>query len=941
MKTNSHLWRRKSRGIGFRLALCFGAILALMALGSALALWQLDAYNRNVRELDLVDRQVVAVLRVNNHALAYQETLQNAGAGRQADQFKAALLPFKGKVTEDLDLACQVLRESSGGPQRHGLTIALLTYFRSWLPGQIDTAVAMAQAGDWEALELRLENQVRSMSRTLASLAHDLDAEARWERQDSLQAIEIARKHALAILLVCGICTLAAAGALATAATRSIARPLKQLEAGARALGEGNFEYRIELEGDDQLALVGRAHNLAACRLEELYDALSRSEAHFRSLIEHAGELIMVLKRNGTILYASPASQRLLSCAPEELTGSSVFTRVHGEDLSRLRAVLDNMSAGQPPAPVELRWQRDGSWRILESIVSNRLDDPAVAGVVINARDVTARRQAEAQVLRLNEDLERRVAERTSELESSKLAAEAANRAKSQFLANMSHEIRTPMNGILGMTELALNTELTPEQQEYLKAVKTSADSLLGVIDDILDFSKIEAGKLVISPSECDLAPALESMLKSVAVRAHQKGLELLFRMPDRVPARVVVDIDRLRQILVNLLGNAIKFTERGEVELQVTAHAQQESCVTLHFSVRDTGIGIPAEKQGNVFDAFTQADGSISRRYGGTGLGLAVSSRLALLMGGQILVESTPGIGSTFHFSIDCTVAASGAAPPGPGLRTAPLQRVLIADDNATNRDILTEIFRCWNIACDAVEDGPAALAAASSAARDSLPYSVILLDAHMAGEDGFAVAEALRSDPVHAGAVIMMLSAWDLHNDAAACRQLGVGRYLVKPISRAMLHEALFERDGASQHREGTGHTPCAGARVARKILVVEDNPTNRTLAMRLLEKQGHTVVTACTGREAVEKAANEEFDVILMDVQMPEMDGLQATTAIRQAEATTGAHVPILAMTAHAMSGDRDRCLAAGMDGYLSKPIRAEALFRALEAAALAPR
>jgi len=928
-----------SMRIGVRLASCFAIILLLIVTGSVLALWQLNAYDRHVRSLDRIDRQVVAVLRVNNTVLAYQGILQNAAAERDAGKFVTAIRPFKNRLSRDLEAARDALRDSAGTPQEHAVTIAVLAYFRSMVPKQIDVALAMAESGDWLALHLRLDNQVHNMSRIVASLVEDVDAEASREREQSLAAIEGARERALVILLVCGICTLLTAGALALAATHSIARPLKQLEASARALGEGNFEYRVSTHGEDELALVGRAHNRAAGHLQELYAALSRSEAQFRSLIENAGELIMVLDREGAIQYVSPASTRLLARSPEDLLGSNLVGHIHIEDRPGLRRILESSSSGETAAAIEFRWGReDGSWQILESIVSHRLDDPAVVGVVINSRDVTARKQAEAQVRKLNEDLERRVAERTAELETAKVAAESANRAKSQFLANMSHEIRTPMNGILGMTDLALDTNLTREQHEYLSVVKSSADSLLSVINDILDFSKMEAGRFAITPVECALIPSLEGIIKSLAIRAHQKDLELMCRLLPGVPERVVLDIDRVRQIIVNLVGNAIKFTGKGEVELQVSVDAASASEAVLHFSVRDTGIGILPARQQAIFEPFNQADGSISRRYGGTGLGLTISTRLVRLMGGRIWVESDTGAGTTFHFTLKCPIAQAERAVPFVA-NPAQLRglRVLVLDDNPTNRRILQETLKKWDVDASIAEDGTTALTMLASAAKSGQPYSLLLLDAHMPGMDGFSVAQRVQETPQCAGTTVMMLSSSNLNADAAYCGRLGIRKYLVKPVSQSELREAVLGAisEVSPLPEPEYRHAPASARRsLGQRILVVEDNPVNQMLALRLLEKQGHAVTVAGSGLEAVERAAVGGFDVVLMDVQMPGMDGLQATMAIRKAEAGSGVHVPILAMTAHAMSGDRDRCLAVGMDGYLSKPICSRTLFETLD-------
>jgi signal transduction histidine kinase/CheY-like chemotaxis protein len=541
-----------------------------------------------------------------------------------------------------------------------------------------------------------------------------------------------------------------------------------------------------------------------------------------------------------------------------------------------------------------------------------------------------------SEVEEYQRDLERKVEERTSQLEATtrearELArqAEEASRAKSQFLANMSHEIRTPMNGVVGMTQLLLRTSMTPQQKRYAETVRVSAESLLNVINDILDFSKVEAGRLELEELDFELREAVENVCDILAQRAHDKGLELVTVVDERVPDGLVGDPGRLRQVLMNLVGNAVKFTETGEVTVRVDLEAESPESVLLKFEVRDTGIGIPPEAVARLFQAFVQADGSTTRKYGGTGLGLAISRQIVGLMGGDISATSTEGVGSVFTFRARFT-RRTGTVGRRVARRAELLgRRTLVVDDNATNREVLARSLQASGMAVTCAADGPAALRLALEAASRGAAYELGVLDMMMPGMDGLQLTRAIRGSRELPPMGILLLTSVGGQGEPAEARRAGVDAYLTKPIRQAQLLDCLVGMLSRSAPRPTSSviaPVPSSPRRAGGRILVVDDNAVNRAVIVGMLEAFDCMVVEAANGREAVTAASGRGFDLIFMDCQMPELDGLEATAEIRRSELAEGQRrVPIVALTASALKGERERCLAAGMDDYLSKPIR----------------
>ncbi len=689
---------------------------------------------------------------------------------------------------------------------------------------------------------------------------------------------------------------------------------------------------------------VGVAMDQSALKKAEAAERASNE--NFRHIVETSLDYALImLDANGYVISWNIGAERIKGYKAAEIIGQHFSTFYLPEDIEALRPAIGLRIAAEQGRHSEEGWRqrKDGSRFIADVVIASVRDDTGtLIGFAKVVHDITARKKSEERSQIAMETLADEISQRKkveADLQVAMQRAEAANLSKSDFLASMSHEIRTPMNGIIGMTELVLETELTQEQREFMGMVKSSADSLLSLINDILDFSKIEAGKLDFETIDFMLRDSLDDTTKALAYRAHQKGLALACRILPEVPDGLKGDPTRLRQILVNLVGNAIKFTEKGEVVVEVASQEETADEVVLHFAVRDTGRGIPLERQQSIFEAFVQADNSTTRQYGGTGLGLSISSRLVKLMGGKIWVESEMGRGSTFHFTVRLPMQEISSRKYCPVdvemLRDLP---ILIVDDNATSSRILAEMAIGWQMKPAIAESGDEALALLRQAKTIGTPFGLVLVEAQMPGTDRFGLAERLRQEPTAEGLPVIMLTSDGLRGDAARCRELGINAYLTKPVKRSDLLQAIR---GALGSQAADDQNPPVftihSLRENRKrlrILLVEDNRVNEALAVRLLEKRGHHVTVARNGIAAQEALAQQAPDLILMDVQMPEMNGFEATTAIREGERKSGKHVPIIAMTAHTMAGDKERCLGAGMDGYVSKPIRGDELFSVIE-------
>ncbi|HEY5156957.1 MAG TPA: response regulator [Anaerolineales bacterium] len=666
----------------------------------------------------------------------------------------------------------------------------------------------------------------------------------------------------------------------------------------------------VTLGGEERVLGIDR--NITERRRVE--QEIIRQKQYFEILVSNSPVAIVVLDNDAKITSCNPSFERLFGYNSGEVLGTN----------------LDTLITNPETYNEALQFTQQAMTKLLHSVGKRRRSDGSLVDVEIFGVPVTVGGE-KIGALAIYHDI--------TELVNARREAERSNLAKSEFLANMSHEIRTPMNGVIGMLELALGTSLTSEQQEYLSISLQSAEELLGLINDILDFSKIEARGVELEKIDFDLRTTVEDVASMLANRAQDKGLELACLIHPDLKVNLRGDPARLRQILINLVGNAIKFTNQGEILIRAEPATETETQVTIQFAVQDTGIGIPQERQKAIFERFTQADGSTTRKYGGTGLGLTISKQLVEAMGGQIGIESTVGVGSTFWFTVTFEKQAGEAQAVFP-LVLEPLElkelRLLGVDDNATNRTILTRMAEGFGCRIDTVGRGDKALEMLQNSFRKGDPYRVVLLDLQMPGMDGEQVTRAIKSDPAVREVKIIILTSVGQRGDAGRMEALGVAGYLLKPIKQQMLREALIavvSRKEAGWPKLITRHVLSEQKRQGLRLLLAEDNPINQRLAIILLQKAGFSVDAVETGAQALEQVQKKRYHAVLMDVQMPEMDGFEATTRIRQLEGKAG-HIPIIAMTADALKGDRERCLNAGMDDYVSKPLDPPTLMKIID-------
>ncbi len=711
---------------------------------------------------------------------------------------------------------------------------------------------------------------------------------------------------------------------------RFILRPLRLIQEGIHHIRQGDLSHRVPVVTRDELALVASSLNAMAEQIARMLESAREEEKRFRALFEDAPVAYHEIDAQGIVRHVNRAECAMLGIEPGEMLGRPIWEFVAPQQRALSQEAVRKKLSGQLPlVPIQREYVRADGSRLTVEIHESLIRDAegAIVGIRSVMLDITARKQAEEA------------------LQKAKEAAEAAAQAKSQFLANMSHEIRTPLSGVIGMTSLLLDTPLTPEQRRYVEILRGSGEALLGVVNQILDFSRAEAGKLALSDVAFDLADAVEGAAELVAGQCDAKGLELSVYLPTGLPGRLRGDPERVRQVLVNLLGNAVKFTEQGEVAVEVTCEQEDQRYIILRFSVRDTGIGLPPDAEKWLFQPFMQADGSAARRFGGVGLGLALSKQLVELMGGRIGVESQEGRGSVFWFTARFEKPSECETRSGEAPGHLAGARVLVVDDNATTRSVLCRYLNSWQARSREVSSAAQALAEMRRAAQSGEPCQLVIVDVRMPETDGLELTKAMREDALLRRMPVVLLATLEDLRGGDLARKYGAAACLVKPVKRAQLLHCVAAilaeqapqsaRPGERPHEVIPPQATTAKRPESRRILVAEDNPVNQLVLLQLLARLGYSADAVANGKEAIEAVCRGGYDLVLMDCQMPEMDGFEATARIREAEKQTRLRrTPIIAVTAHAMADDRDKCLKAGMDDYLSKPVAPNLLAEVLE-------
>jgi PAS domain S-box-containing protein len=764
-----------------------------------------------------------------------------------------------------------------------------------------------------------LEARISDLNRSIRRLVDAYLERARRLRKEAFRTLAGISALSFVLLLVS-----------VWATRRFIVRPVALIQEGICHFEQGDLSHRVPIVTRDELAMVANSLNAMADQLARMLESSREEEKRFRALFEDAPVAYHEIDAQGIVRHVNRAECAMLGFDPADMLGRPIWEFVAPEQRALSRdAVRKKLSGQLPLVPIQREYVRLDGGRLIVEIHESLIRDAdgAIAGIRSVMLDITARKQAEEA------------------LQKAKEAAEAAAQAKSQFLANMSHEIRTPLSGVIGMTSLLLDTPLTPEQRRYVEILRGSGEALLGVVNQILDFSRAEAGKLALSEVAFELAEVVEGAAELVAGQCHAKGLELSVFLPSGLPGRLRGDPERLRQVLVNLLGNAVKFTDQGEVAVEVSCDHEDARYLMLRFSVRDTGIGLPPDAGRWLFQPFMQADGSAARRFGGVGLGLALSRQLVELMGGQIGVESQPGRGSLFWFTARFEKQSDSEARPGEAPEHLAGARVLIVDDNATTRFVLRRYLTAWQARTHEVSSAAEALAELRRAARSGEPWQLAIADVQMPETNGMELAKLIREDPLLRQTPLVLLATLEDLRGRDLAGKSGAATCLLKPVKRAQLlqciasilaQQAPQSDDRGEPLHEGPPPQQRAEKRPeTRRILVAEDNPVNQLVLLQLLARLGYSADAVANGKAAVEAVCRGGYDLVLMDCQMPEMDGFEATARIREAEKQTRLpRTPIIAVTAHALPDDRVKCLEAGMDDYLSKPVAPNLLAEVLE-------